>query len=335
MKRAVSLPLVLALMITPLPAMLAPSPSLAAAPIVGGQAPGYYRMFVGRYEVTALLDGTHPFPAEELAINAKPGEVKTLLGRQSLASPVEGMINAFLVNTGAKLILIDTGAGDLYGRDGGLLVSNLRAAGYAPEQIDEIYLTHLHRDHAGGLMRGGKVVFPKAIIYVSKIDADFWLNNANRAKTPALLYPMFDGAQSVLAPYIAQGRFRTFTSEADLSPGIHPIFSPGHSPGHCYFMIEDNGQQLLAWGDTVHVQPVQFPRPGVAIRYDTNNRQAVASRKSVLADAARKGYWIAGAHISFPGIGHVRTDGAGGYTWVPANYTLNRFQFAPAGQAKP
>jgi len=97
-------------------------------------------------------------------------------------------------------------------------------------------------------------------------------------------------------------------------------------------MIESGGQRLLAWGDTVHVQPVQFPRPSVGISYDTDTPQAVRSRETVLADAARKGYWIAGAHISFPGIGHVRADGAGGYTWVPANYTLNRFQFAPAGQ---
>jgi glyoxylase-like metal-dependent hydrolase (beta-lactamase superfamily II) len=324
MNRVLTAAALLAALAVSSPAMLAPSPALAAAPIVGGQAPGYYRIFVGRYEVTALLDGTHPFQAVELTINTAPGEVKALLGRQDLSSPVEGMINAFLVNTGKKLILIDTGAGDLYGKDGGLLVSNLRAAGYTPEQVDEIYLTHLHRDHAGGLMRGGKVVFPNAIVYASKTEADFWLNNANRAKTPALLYPMFDGAQSVLAPYIAEGRFRTFNSEAELSPGIHPIFSPGHSPGHCFYMIEDGGQALLAWGDTVHVQPVQFSHPTAAIKYDTDAGQAVASREKVLADAAQKGYWIAAAHISFPGIGHVRADGAGRYSWVPANYTLNR-----------
>jgi glyoxylase-like metal-dependent hydrolase (beta-lactamase superfamily II) len=302
---------------------LAP-PATAAAPIVGGQAPGYYRMFVGRFEVTALLDGTHPFQAEPLAVGAKPGEVRALLGRQNLGSPVEGMINAFMVNTGKALILIDTGAGDLYGKDGGLLVSNLRAAGYRPEQVDAIYLTHLHRDHAGGLMRGGKVVFPNASVYVEKTEADFWLNNANRGKVSKLLGPMFDGAQQVLAPYIAAGRFHTFSSDAPLSPGIHPLLSPGHSPGHCFYVIEDGGAKLLAWGDTVHVQPVQFPRPGIGILFDTDSKQAVASRERVLADAARAGYWVAGAHISFPGIGHVRSEGGGRFTWVAANYTLNR-----------
>lgn len=231
------------------------------------------------------------------------------------------MINAFLINTGEALILINTGAGDL---DGGLLVSNLKASGYAPEQVGAIYLTHLHRDHVGGLMLGGKAVFPNAIVYASKRDADFWLNNANRPKTSALLQPMFDGAQSVLAPYIAAGRFKTFDDEAALSPGIRPLFSPGHSPGHCDFLVEDQGQTLLIWGDTVHVQPVQFPDPDVGIEYDLDVKQAVASRKLALAQAARKNYWIAGAHISFPGLGHVRADGTGRFTWIPANYTLNR-----------
>ena len=154
-------------------APFAPDAALAAAPAVGGQAPGYYRMHIGRFEVTALLDGTHPFQAAKLAVGARPGEIDGLLGQQDLKSPFEGMINAFLVNMGDRLILIDTGAGNLYGKDGGGLVGAIKAAGYAPDEIDDIFITHLHEDHAGGLMLDGKPVFAKAVVHVSKRDAEF------------------------------------------------------------------------------------------------------------------------------------------------------------------
>lgn len=290
------------------------------------QAPGYYRLELGDFEVIALLDGTHPFDATGLAVGAKPGEMEELLDKAYLKSPVEGMFTAFLVKTPGKLVLIDTGAGDLYGRDGGLLVSNLKAAGYTPDQIDEIYLTHLHRDHVGGLMRGGQVVFPRAVVRVSKVEADFWLNDANRSKVPAILGPMFDGAEQVLKPYIASGRFKPFDSEAPLIPGITPVVAPGHTPGHRQYLVQSQGQTLLVWGDTVHVMPAQIPDPHIAMKYDTDANSAVGSRERALADAAAKGWWIAGAHISFPGIGHIRRTGADSFEWVPVNYSLNRIQ---------
>ena len=296
----------------------------ASAPFAGGQAPGFYRMHIGRFEVTALLDGTHPFPSDRVTLNAKPGEVTTLLKAQFLPSPFEGMINAFLVNMGDRLILIDTGAGDLYGKDGGGLVAAIRAAGYAPEQIDDIFITHLHEDHAGGLMLDGKPVFARAIVHVSRRDADFWLDNRNQSHVDDLLKPFFPAIQKVVAPYIAAGRFKPFDGAAPLLPGLSPIAAPGHTPGHSFYLLQDDGQSILFWGDTVHIQPVQLADPDVGIRYDWNAPMAAATRKAILAKVAANGWWIAGAHISFPGIGHVRAAGAGHYAWVPANYSLNR-----------
>jgi glyoxylase-like metal-dependent hydrolase (beta-lactamase superfamily II) len=296
----------------------------AAPPSAIGQAPGFFRLHVGRYEVTALLDGTHPFRARELAVGGAPGEVDALLADQFLSSPFEGMINAFLVNMGDRLVLIDTGAGDLYGKDGGGLVAALRASGYSPEQIDDIYITHLHEDHAGGLLKDGKPVFAKAVVHVPQADFDFWTQDRNKATVSTLLQPFFPAIQKVLKPYIDAGRVKPFVANATFAPGFSAIAAPGHTPGHSFFLLQDGGAAILFWGDTVHMAPVQFPKPGIAIQYDWNVPEAVEARKAVMAQAAAKGWLVAAAHISFPGIGHIAASPQGGYRWLPINYTLNR-----------
>ncbi len=191
-------------------------------------------MILGNFEITALLDGTHPFPDVEVLTKAKPGaeaersklfddhpgEANTLLAASDLAVPTEGSINAFLVNTGTKLILIDSGAGTLYGACCGHLMNNLRAAGYQPEQVDEVLLTHLHADHVGGIAPGGKMAFPNAVVRASKLDADYWLDDANENAAPAFLRPMFEGDKASLRPYIAAGRFLPFDGGLELVPGI-------------------------------------------------------------------------------------------------------------------
>jgi glyoxylase-like metal-dependent hydrolase (beta-lactamase superfamily II) len=334
--RSIGKILFLALALLGAPSTLTPSAD-AAAPQVRTQGPGFYRMMLGDFEVTALLDGTHRFPAyqvlsrlrpgvdgatgsRELLSTANPGEMDAALAVVDLRAPPEGSINAFLINTGTKLILIDAGAGALYGACCGHLLQNLRAAGYQPEQIDQVLLTHLHEDHVGGVMVDGEIAFPKAIIRVSKRDADYWLNDANEKAAPALLMPMFEGAKHVLKPYIGSGQFQPFDYGAELSPGIEPIPTPGHSPGHSSYMVESHGQKLLIWGDIVHVAPVQFPDPGVTTTYDSDGASAVQQRDMLFADAAQKGYWIGAAHITFPGLGHVGVRD-GHFIWIPAEYT--------------
>lgn len=305
------------------PGPLLPNASASAPFAAQRQAPGYYRMHVGRFEVTALLDGTHAFPAERLATGAAPGQIAQLLSDQFLPSPFEGMINAFLVNMGDRLVLVDTGAGDLYGKDGGGLAAALAASGYRPEDVDDIYITHLHEDHAGGLVRDGKMVFPNATVHVSRADFAFWTDNAHQPEVGPLLRPFFPAIQSVLRPYSEQERIVPFDAKS-LRPGLSAIAAPGHTPGHSFFLLEDGDQAMLFWGDTVHMAAVQFPDPGIAIQYDWHADEAVTARRAILAEASARRWWVAGAHISFPGIGHVKAMPAGGYQWVAANYTLNR-----------
>jgi glyoxylase-like metal-dependent hydrolase (beta-lactamase superfamily II) len=298
----------------------------AAAPFAAAQAPGWYRIALGDYEVTALLDGTHPFPAHEVLTRGTasldktdPGLADRLLAAAYLRAPVEGSINAFLVNTGTKLVLIDSGAGALYGADGGHLLGNLRAAGYAPEQVDEVLLTHLHADHVGGVALGAAAAFPNATVRVNARDAAYWLSATEQDKAPPFLRGMFDGAMASLKPYIAAGRFKPFDGAGPLEQGVTALASPGHTPGHTAYLVENGGERQLVWGDTVHVAQVQFPDPGVTVKYDSDAAQAVAHRREWFAQAARQGDCVAAAHISFPGLGHIVTE-AGGYRWLPLNH---------------
>ncbi|KXU84744.1 MBL fold metallo-hydrolase [Caballeronia megalochromosomata] len=291
----------------------------AAAPQAGAQGPGFYRMMLGRFEITALLDGTHPFPIDTVVQGVSKQEIARDLHRDFLQAPVQGSINAFLVNTGTKLILIDTGAGVLYGDCCGRLIANLRAAGYAPAQVDEVLLTHLHKDHVGGIVTSGAMTFPNAIVRVSKAEADYWLDAANKPLAPAFLASFFDAAQASVAPYIAAGRFETFSGDTDLEPGFRAIVIPGHTPGHSAYRVESDGHVMLAWGDVIHVASIQLRNPRASVEYDNDAILARRSRTRMLDAAAGDGDLIAAAHIAFPGLGHVRKAGAR-YEWVPVNY---------------
>jgi glyoxylase-like metal-dependent hydrolase (beta-lactamase superfamily II) len=295
----------------------------AAAPIVKGQAPGYYRMMLGDFEVTALSDGTVSLPVGELLTKTTPAKVKKALARSDLVAPVETSVNGFLINTGEKLVLIDTGAAGLFGPTLGHLIANLKAAGYQPEQVDEVYITHMHPDHVGGLMGSDKPAFPNAIVRADKHDADFWLSQENLDRAPKDAKGFFQGAMASINPYVAAGRFKPFDGDTELVPGISAVATRGHTPGHSCYVVESKGERMEVLGDLVHVVAVQFPDPSVTIKFDTDSTSAAVQRKKVFADAAKKGYWVAVAHISFPGIGHIRADGRG-YGWIPANYAVPR-----------
>ncbi len=301
--------------------------SHAAAPQAPGQAPGWYRMALGDFEVTALSDGTVALPVDKLLTNTKPGQVQKALAKSYLKAPVETSVNGYLVNTGGKLILIDTGAAGLFGPTLGKLLANLKASGYQPEQVDDVYLTHMHPDHVGGLMAGNQRVFPNATIRADQREADFWLSAANLDQAPADAKGFFQGAMVSLNPYVAAGKFQPFSGETDLAPGIRAIPTPGHTPGHAIYAIESKGEKLVVWGDLMHVAAVQFAEPAVTIQFDSDPKAAAPQRKRAFADSAKKGYYVAIAHVAFPGIGKLRADGRG-YTWVPANYTNN----APAAK---
>jgi glyoxylase-like metal-dependent hydrolase (beta-lactamase superfamily II) len=292
----------------------------AAVAFHESQAPGYYRMRLGHFEITALSDGSSPLPMKQLLTNIQPEALDSALRDSFLDDSVETSINGFLVNTGSQLVLIDAGVGALLGPRHGQLIANLRAAGYAPEQIDAVYITHMHDDHVGGLLADGHRAFPNATVRAARSDADFWLSQSNMDKAPEALRGQFRGAIASMTPYLSAGRFKPFDGQGELSPGIIARPAPGHTPGHTTYLIESEGVQLWVVGDLVHFAPVQFANPSVTIKFDATPVAAALTRKDILKEASAKQDWVAGAHLAFPGIGHVRADGTG-YAFVPANYT--------------
>ena len=300
-------------------ALVMTGPLHAEAPPAKLPAPGFYRMMVGDFEVTALNDGTFDMPADKL-LQQPPEATEKALGEQFLKVPVETSVNAYLINTGGKLVLIDSGAGVFFGPTLGKLVANLKASGYQPAQIDEILMTHLHVDHVGGAVADGARAFPNAVLRVERADADFWLSDAQMERAPAGMKDFFKGAMAALKPYQAADMLKPFEPGAQLLPGIRAMSTHGHTPGHSSYLVESKGSKLLVMGDLIHVAAVQFPHPEVTIAFDVDPKAAKAMREDVFAQAAKDGTAVAAAHVAFPGMGHLLSEG-GGYRWLPLNFT--------------
>ena len=299
--------------------LVAPMVASAAAPQVRTQAPGFYRTMLGDFEITALSDGTVDLDVAKLL--AEPAaKTDAALAKAFVKGPVETSVNAFVVNTGTKLVLIDAGAGTLFGPTLGKLIAGLKAAGYQPEQVDDILITHMHPDHVGGLSANGQRVFPNATLHADKRDSDFWLSQARLDAAPDAMKGYFQGAMASVNPYVAAGKYQPFEADGEPVPGIRTLASVGHTAGHTSYEVESKGQRLLVIGDLIHVAAVQFAEPGVTISFDSDAKTAAVSRDKVFKLAATEGALVGAAHLQFPGLGHLRAAGKA-WQWVPANYS--------------
>jgi len=302
-------------------ALAAPA-AFAAAPLAGTNAPGFFRVMLGDFEVTALSDGTVDLPMDKL-LQQPAAATNKELARSWLSAPLETSVTGYLVNTGGKLVLIDAGAGNLFGPTLGKLLANLKASGYQPEQVDEIYLTHLHPDHVGGLAANGQTAFPNAIVRADQRDTDFWLSQANLDKAPADSKGFFQGAMASLSPYSAARHLQPFNGATELAPGIRANAGYGHTPGHTTYLIESKGKKLLLIGDLIHVGAVQFDHPEVTIGFDSDSKTAAAARLKTFQAVSKDATLVGASHLPFPGLGHLRSAGKA-FDWVPVNYTQLR-----------
>jgi glyoxylase-like metal-dependent hydrolase (beta-lactamase superfamily II) len=278
-------------------------------------------MKVGDLEVTALLDGSAVFDPHWL--NGK----KVTMDRVEKALHEDPHLldvgdTGFLINTGKQLILVDAGAGTWYGGGTlGRLADSLRSAGYAPEEVDRVLVTHLHPDHVGGLTtQAGKRVFPNADVFVSKLESDFWLSSEIAAKAPKDAQPFFQSAQGIAAPYIKAGKWHTFSDTEAIVEGVQLVSLHGHTPGHTGYEFSSKGQKILFWGDTIHAQIVQLRHPDITVVFDNDHAAAAVTRNQLLPTLAREGVAIAGPHMPFPAVGRLLKAG-NGYIWAPVVFT--------------
>lgn len=300
-----------------LPACLAAEtpPSSGLSPGVVRQTPAIYRFTIGDANVTALSDGTMPLDLHRLVRGLTAVETDALLSQSFLANPVESSVNCYLIETGGRTILIDTGTGVLFGSgNAGRLQEALAIAGVAPDKISDILLTHAHPDHIGGLASHGKMNFINARVHVGKADIEPVLAQATDALPglPGLVAGM-------LKPYADAGKLRPFDHNGEILPGISAELRPGHSPGSAIFRVKSRGQELVVIGDIIHIAAVQLPKPDATMVFDADQDMARADRLAILEEFAREGTLVASPHISFPGVGHFRADGAG-YRWFPVEY---------------
>ncbi|MDR2199747.1 MAG: MBL fold metallo-hydrolase [Deltaproteobacteria bacterium] len=268
--------------------------------------PGFSTFAYGDLSVTALLDAQGTIAPSMLFDRSQEDLKKDLEKAGVKDGAFPSWINAFLVKRGGELFLIDTGTGNPDG-----VLRRLKEAGFAPEDVDYILLTHFHGDHVGGLaLPDGTPVFPKAKIYSALEENDYFLPAQGEAPAGGAALP------SLFKPYKEAGSFNVFKQGDEILPGVvtMPIF--GHTPGHTGFLFQSSKGPFLFWGDVVHVYLVQFPHPETTISYDVDRPGAAASRKALFAKLVKDEIPVAGAHLPFPGVGVV-SAGEEGYLFTP------------------
>ncbi len=271
----------------------------------GAQSPVICRKRIGSTIVTALSDGYFGM-AFDVFLGLDPAEGEALLRGAHRPSPPRIEVNAFLLEHRGKRILVDTGCGAHLGPTVNMLRANLAAAGVNGAAIDAILCTHIHPDHTNGLINGsGEPVFPNAEVYIHNSDAAFWLSEENRAKAPDALKIQFDWARASFAPY--KDRVRLIGS-GEVLPGVDAIALPGHTPGHCGYVVHSDGEALLIWGDAVHSISIQAARPDVTFAADVDGDMARDTRLRLFDQVVTDRLLITGMHLDSPGFGYLTRD---------------------------
>ena len=271
------------------------------------QIPGVYHRRIGDIVVTTISDGYLDGTLDVMR-NVDLDKARQIL-TDAFRPARRTSVNTFLIHSKGRTALVDTGSGNYMQPSAGFVQRNLVAAGIDPKSIDTVLLTHMHPDHSAGLtdMTSGQLLFPNAELVMHENELPHWFDDGAMAKADERSAKLFfQAGREQVAPYKKQTRlFR----DGEVFPGVTAVPSHGHTPGHTAYLVASGQDQLMIWGDTVHVPEVQTAFPEAGMAFDTDLAAAAASRKRMFDRVSADGILIAGMHLHFPAFSRLARRG--------------------------
>ena len=292
--------------------------AFAAAPI-GAKSTGVFSYKLGEYEIIQLRDGARTFPMPDafIANVSKDKAIEAATAAYIPNGQVTIPFSPIIVNTGSKLVAIDTGngLGAFAGSKGavGQARGNMEAAGIDPKQVDIVLISHFHGDHIGGLKNAdGSLAFPNAEIKVPTVEAAFWGDDANQSKANGFNKGQFANVKKMMDGL----KVTPYEAGKEVAPGITSMFTPGHTPGHMSYVVTSGSSSVLVQSDVTNIPALFLKNPDWQAMFDNDGALAAQTRHKVYDMAAAEKMAVIGYHFPFAVTGHVEKDGSG-YRLVP------------------